>query len=93
MQADDLAVTKGGEQLVAANASTGQVWIIDLNTGLVTAKDGTASINTISSLRDGFTFLLSTSHGLSTLKLGAIQELHDPANHAGTGLTQSTGNH
>jgi hypothetical protein len=74
MQADHLAVTKDGEQLVAANMSTGQTWTINLKGGTVTQNEETTGVSTLISLRDGFTFLLSSSPKLSLLKVSDSPE-------------------
>jgi hypothetical protein len=78
--ADRLAVTKSGDQLVAANSIAGQVWTIDLKTAALTPRDGFAKVDTLSSLRDGLTFLLSASPSISVLKLAALPESQDLAN-------------
>jgi hypothetical protein len=67
--ADSLAVTKTGDQLVAANLETRQIWTIDVKTATLTPQDAFAKVDTLSALRDGFTFLLSTSPSVSLLKL------------------------
>jgi len=64
-QADRLAATKSGGQLIAANAATGQLWTIELKSGTATLNNGISRIDTLSALRNGFTFLLSTSPSLS----------------------------
>jgi hypothetical protein len=77
--ADRLAVTKSGDRLLAANMNAGQIWTIDLKTATPTPEDGFAKLDTLSSLRDGFTFLLSSSPSLSLLKLTASPDSHDSA--------------
>ena len=82
--ANRLAVTKNGDQLVAADTQAGQLWTIDLKTATLTPQEGFAKLDTLSSLRDGFTFLLSTSPSLSLLKLAASPDSRDLAVGAGT---------
>jgi DNA-binding beta-propeller fold protein YncE len=90
VQADHLAATKDGEQLVAANLDEGRVWSIDLKTGTIAQSDEIARVEGLTALRDGFTFLLSTTPGLSVMRLSAVRELSDQANHARTaGLAQT----
>jgi hypothetical protein len=86
--ADRLAVTKNGAQLVAANLAVNpgagqQLWAIDLKTGAVAPQQGFAKLDSLSALRDGFTFLLSISPHVSLLKLTAPSDLYDLAAHAG----------
>jgi hypothetical protein len=75
--ADRLAVTKDGDQLVAANMKAGQIWTLDVKTATLAPPNGFAKLDTLSSLRDGFTFLLSASPSLSLLKLTASPDSHD----------------
>ena len=77
VQADQIALTKSGDELVGANSVSGQVWTIDLKTGTVTPRDEVLRAGTMSLLRDGFTFLLSTSPSLGMLKLGLTPDLRD----------------
>lgn len=84
--ADHLALTKSGQELVAVNFSSQQLWTIDLGTQTVTPNTVTGAIDTLSTLRDGFTFLLSNSPQLYLLKLGASPDLQSPvANPVPTG--------
>jgi sugar lactone lactonase YvrE len=74
IQADYLATTRGGEQLIAANRSQGHIWTIDLKTLQVSQKDVMTNLQGLSALRDGYTFLLSNSEGLALMSLtGAIR--------------------
>jgi hypothetical protein len=87
--ADRLAVTRNGDRLVAANMKAGQIWTIDLKTATLTPEDGFAKLDSLSSLRDGFTFLLSASPTISLLKLSASPDSHDlGASSATVGGTQ-----
>jgi len=74
--ADRVAATKDGEQLVAANMKAGQIWTLDVKTAALTPQNGFGKLDTLSSLRDGFTFLLSSSPNLSLLKLTASPDSH-----------------
>jgi DNA-binding beta-propeller fold protein YncE len=69
IQAQRLTVTKGGEQLVAADLAAKQIWMLDVKTGTVSEKLQAASVDTLSSMRDGFTFLLATSPAVSVLRV------------------------
>lgn len=82
VQADQIALTKTGDELVGANSTSGQVWTIDLKTGTVTPREEVARAGTLPLLRDGFTFLLSTSPSLGMLKLGVAPDLRDAAAHS-----------
>jgi hypothetical protein len=77
VMADRLAITKDGDQLVAANMKAGQLWTLDVKTASLTPRNGFPKLDTLSSLRDGFTFLLSSSPSLSLLKLAASPDSHD----------------
>ncbi len=82
--ADGLAVTKNGDRLIAGNVKAGQVWTIDLKTGTLTPQEGIAKLDSLSSLRDGFTFLLSASPSVSLLRLTALPDSADSAASSGT---------
>jgi hypothetical protein len=69
VQADYLATTRGGEQLMAANLSQGHIWTVDLKTLQVSPKEVMANLHDPSALRDGYTFLLSNSEGLALMRL------------------------
>ncbi len=87
--ADRLAVTKDGVQLVAANMKAGQIWTLDVKTAALIPQNEFAKLDTLASLRDGFTFLLSSSPSLSLLKLAASPDSHDLGAGSGTvGRTQ-----
>jgi hypothetical protein len=68
IQADRLAFTKEGGQLLAASSSQGKLWTVDLQT---TAVGATSSgvIGSLLPLRDGHTFLLSSAPALSLLNV------------------------
>jgi hypothetical protein len=87
--ADRLAVTKDGDRLVVANMMVGQIWTLDVKTAGLTPRNGFAKLDTLSSLRDGFTFLLSSSPSLSLLKLSASPDSANlGANSATAGWSQ-----
>jgi hypothetical protein len=69
LRADSLAVTRDGGQLVAADSAARKLWTIDLKDGTVTERAEQANLETPVTLRDGFTFLLSTSPAVSVLRL------------------------
>jgi len=69
VDADQLLCTRGGEQIVAASLSRGEIWTIDLKTSQLSQNQESGSISTLLSLRDGYTFLLSQPAGLSLMKL------------------------
>lgn len=77
--ADDLAFSKDGEKLLAADKSAGRIWTIDLKSGTVVPTVGIAGVNTLSSLRDGFTFVVSSSPALALLRLGVSPNSNDQA--------------
>jgi hypothetical protein len=60
IEADRLAFTKEGDQLMAASSSQGKLWAIDVKSGSV-GPGSVALIDTLVPLRDGRTFLLSNS--------------------------------
>jgi hypothetical protein len=67
--ADRLAVTKEGTVLLAASTANNKAWTLDLKT--LTPKSVPASaIDTLISLRDGHTFLLSAP-GLALLNISS----------------------
>jgi hypothetical protein len=76
--ADRIAVTKDGGELIAASAASGDVWTIDLTTSTITHKAGIPNIGLLP-LRDGFTFLLSSSPQLFVLRLPGSNSTLDPA--------------
>ena len=82
--ADILAVTKNGDRLVAANLKAGQLWTIDLKTGTLTPPEAIGKLDSLTSLRDGFTFLLSASPTLSLFRLTALPDSPDPSASSGT---------
>jgi hypothetical protein len=82
--ADRLAAAKDGSQLAAANPSAGQIWTIDLKTGIVTPIEGFAKVDTLSLARDGFTVLLSASPRVSLLKLTGSGDFPGSAAHPET---------
>jgi hypothetical protein len=84
LAADSLAVTKNGDELVAANLKAGELWTIDVKTATVTPRDGFGKLDTLSPLRDGFTFLLSASPNMSLLKLAVSPDTHDLGSSSGT---------
>jgi hypothetical protein len=61
LMADELSVTKGGEELAAGNAATGQLWTIDLKSESATAREEETLRGEISLLRDGLTFIVYES--------------------------------
>ena len=79
-QADRLAMTKEGEQLVAADSASGRLWSIEVRTGAVTSL-APARVESLSCLRDGHTFLLSASPALSLLRLAALTSVAAQLNH------------
>lgn len=79
IRADRLSVTKDGEHIVVANSDAGQIWTIAVKTGVVTAKEGAWNVQALSTLRDGFTFLISSSPGVALLRLSASPAMVDPA--------------
>jgi uncharacterized membrane protein len=69
--ADHLAFTKSGEWLLAADFAHKQLSAIEIKTGTVTRAQGITQMDTMNTLRNGFTFLLSTNPGLSLLQVVA----------------------
>ena len=69
VQADYLATTRGGEQLMAANLTQGHIWTVDLKTLQVSQKEAMTNLHDPSALRDGYSFLLSNSEGLALMRL------------------------
>ncbi len=74
MRTDHLTVTKDGDVIATADSRNGKVWTIQLKTGTVTPVLSSAKVDSLSSLRDGRTFLLSSSPVLSLLKPTASSE-------------------
>jgi hypothetical protein len=68
VQADRLAFTKEGGQLLAASSSLGKLWTVELKTSSPPAVSSTA-IDALLPLRDGHTFLLSPPPALSLLNV------------------------
>lgn len=68
VEADQLAFTKGGEQLVAGSSTGGRIWTMDIRSGQVAFQDAVTNLASLTPLRDGFTFLISTSPTLSVLR-------------------------
>ena len=68
IQADRLAFTKEGGQLLAASSSQGKLWTVDLRTVTVGATSST-TVGALLPLRDGHTFLLSAPPQLSLLNV------------------------
>jgi hypothetical protein len=68
IQADRLAFTKEGGQLLAASSLQGKLWTVDLRTATLQATSST-TIGTLLPLRDGHTFLLSAPPLLSLLNV------------------------
>ncbi len=65
--ADRLAVTKEGTVLLAASSANNKAWTLDLKT-LTPKRVPASTIDTLTSLRDGHTFLLSAP-GLALLNI------------------------
>ncbi len=72
VDADLLASTKDGDQLLAAKRGTGQSWVIDLAAVTVTAQEGKQKTEALIVLRDGFEFLLAASPNVAVVKLVPI---------------------
>ena len=66
VEADRLAMTKDGSQLLAADSATGRVWKIDLQSGAL-KQSASANADFVSCLRDGLTFLISGGGTFSLL--------------------------
>lgn len=73
VEADQLAFTKGGEQLVAGSSREHQIWAIELKSGDISPKQTLASVDLLTPLRDGFTFLVATSPSVSVLRFSPSQ--------------------
>lgn len=71
LQPDQLAVCKDGDTLVAFDSSKSQVWTVSLISGKVTPDQPSQVPNTLLTLRDGHTFLLSASPAVSLLEVAA----------------------
>lgn len=69
VQADNLAVSKDGRCLIAAESSSGGLWTIDLKTGAETPVGAGTGARALSPLRDGRTFLISSFPVLSLLRV------------------------
>jgi hypothetical protein len=89
MRADSLAVTRDGGELVTADLAAKKIWTIELKDGTVTERAAAANLETLFPLRDGFTFLLSTSPTVSVLRLSGTP---GPADNANLALTPSITN-
>jgi hypothetical protein len=72
VEANQLLATRGGEVLVAASLEQGEVWTVDLRSGAVLQKQEAGKISSLYSLRDGYTFLLANSDGLSLMRLAEV---------------------
>jgi hypothetical protein len=84
VQANHLAFTRDGEELVATNSDVGKMWTVQVKAATVTPREGTVHMETLSPLRDGFTFLLSSSPTVSVLRLSTSQGLPEAASLAQT---------
>lgn len=71
VDADQIASTKDGSQLVAARQGSSEAWSIDLTDGTVSEHAIPQSTRALIPLRDGFTFLLSQTPSVGVLKLAA----------------------
>ena len=60
VQANLLSPTKSGDEVVAVYTGNGTLWTIELKTGAVTPGMRNAKVDSLLSLRDGRTFLLSS---------------------------------
>jgi hypothetical protein len=69
LRADRLSFTKDGRQLLAGASSDGNLWSWQLASGTMTSLPTGGRLDTLSCLRDGWTFLLSTSPALSLVKV------------------------
>jgi DNA-binding beta-propeller fold protein YncE len=73
--ADQLAVSKDGNEVLAANGANSQLWVIDMKSGSVTPRNEEATkLGTLALLRDGFTFALSTTPRVSLLNSNAAPD-------------------
>jgi hypothetical protein len=69
LRADRLSFTKDGLQLLAASSSDGNLWVVQLPSGTLTSLATGGKLDTLTCLRDGWTFLLSSSPPLSLVKV------------------------
>lgn len=67
--ADHLAFTKSGEWLLAADFVHDQMSTVEMKTGSVTRTQDVTQIDMVTTLRNGFTFLLSTNPALSLIQV------------------------
>lgn len=61
LQSDHLQITRDGETAVGFNSREGLLWTLDLKTGNVKPIDSSRPVEALDTLRDGHTFLLSSS--------------------------------
>lgn len=71
VDADQLASTRDGSQIVAAKQGVASVWSIDLADGTVSEHAVPQDTRALIALRDGFSFLLSETPAIGVLKLAA----------------------
>jgi DNA-binding beta-propeller fold protein YncE len=75
LQPDHLAVTKDGATVAAFDSSQGLVWLVSLRSGAVTPVSPGQAPTTLVALRDGHTFLLSSSPNVSLANAGNSVEI------------------
>ncbi len=77
VRADRLVLTRDGQLVVAADSINGNLWAIELKTGVITPISSGTPVNELSSLEAARAFLLSSSPLLSVVKLAPLAD--DPA--------------
>jgi hypothetical protein len=71
IQVDELAISRSGGAIVAANKTSGHVWNIDLQTETATLDEVLSGKGKLAALRDGFTFVITNPPSLSVVRVNA----------------------
>ena len=79
LRADRLSFTKDGLQMLAGSSSDGTLWSVRLASGTITSLPTGGRLDTLSCLRDGWTFLLSSTPSLSLVKVVSRAQAESPA--------------
>ncbi len=78
IHADRLSFTKDGFEMLAGSSSDGTLWSVHLASGTITSLATRGRVESLSCLRDGWTFLLSSSPSLSLLKVISRAQAEPP---------------
>jgi hypothetical protein len=79
LRADRLSFTKDGRQLLAGSSSDATLWSVELASGTISSLPTGGRLETLTCLRDGWTFLLSSFPSLSLVKVVSRAQAEAPA--------------